>query len=172
MHGTCQFPVWTPNPLSINVSTVCSSNANVAHTPPHRQRTQTPHTEWKFYTVRLRFRPPQGTSAANPRDTQVGHSCGESRGGKAARRKIRRAPADRTSVSHKSLFAAAIPHALNLSADETAHCYAGKARRFLQPAQKFTRNTNCYSVTHLQIPASPSQYSPRPLRPFLCDLSG
>jgi hypothetical protein len=168
MHGTCQFPVWTPNPLSIYVFNCLQLQYQRSPYPAPPPTDANPTYGMEILYSPAQIPAPTGKLSREPQ----GYSSEHTHVGKAARRKIRRTPADRTSVSHKSLFAAAIPRALNLSADEAAHCYAGKARRFLQPAQKFTRNTNCYSVTHLQIPVSPSKYSPRPLRPFLCDLSG
>jgi hypothetical protein len=178
MHGTCQFPVWIPNPLSISVFNCLQQQYQRSPYPAPPPTDANPTYGMEILYSPAQIPAPTGYLSREPQ----GYSCGDSRPavrsskarrilrrshqtlaldsprrpsslGKApTRRKIRRPPADRTSVSHKSLFAAAVPRALNLNADEAAHRYARKARRFPQLAQKFTRNTNCHSVTHLQIP--------------------
>jgi hypothetical protein len=178
MHGTCQFPVWIPNPLSISVFNCLQQQCQRSPYPAPPPTDANPTSGMEILYSPAQIPVPAGYLSRAPQ----GYSCGIAApaatkrpplGIGPKRRKIRSPPTDRTSVSHKIFGCGCCPsRSVNLNADEAAHRYACKARRFLQPAQKFTRITNCHSVTHLQKPASPSKYSPRPLRPLLCDLSG
>src|SRR5271167_3190399 len=49
--------MWRANPVSIYVFNRLQQRCETCPTPAPPPRTQTPHTEWKFYTVRLTFRP-------------------------------------------------------------------------------------------------------------------
>jgi hypothetical protein len=145
MHGTCQFPVWIPNPLSIYVFNCLQQQYQRSPCPAPPPTDANPTYGMEILYSPAQIPAPTGYLSREPQ----GYSCGDSRprlsrsskarrvrrlshqtlaldsphrpsslGIAPMRRKIRRPPADRTSASHKLLFAAAVPRALNLNADE------------------------------------------------------